>query len=69
MSIQGTVGGTCKVCGAELYFTNRSGVCRDHMHSDSCQCEQCQTGQKSKLRIRTRAELVQMGLLPKQRIF
>lgn len=68
--------GKCSVpdCDNNLSKVNVTRVCKEHMHhKDYCRCYQCiriQLGQeKTRLRIRTRAELVQMGLLPEQRIF
>lgn len=56
-------------CINRLRDTNVTNVCRDHMHSKYCSCLQCIGGEKPRWRVRTRAELVEMGLLPKQRIF
>lgn len=56
-------------CLVKLYDRNVTNVCREHMHSEHCACLQCMGGPKPKLHVRSRDELVKMGLLPKQRIF
>ena len=56
-------------CNVILSAANKIGVCPRHIHTEHCRCIDCQTGAKSTLRVRTRAELVKMGLLPKTPMF
>lgn len=67
-------------CLRALHAANVSGVCRDHMHSGSCRCGYCRAPRRivagkrrrralSRLRIKTRAELVAEGLLLDEPLF
>ncbi len=53
-------------CKVALGPTNTSGVCKDHMHRvPFCQCLYCKNGRSHvRLRVRTRDEMVKLGLLP-----
>lgn len=60
---------TCAVpdCGNTFWDRNTTGVCRDHAHAKPfCQCIQCATGRHKTYRVKTRAEMVEEGLLPKR---
>lgn len=56
-------------CTTKIRDENVTNVCRVHIHTEQCQCLQCLGAPKPRFRIRTRAELVSLGLLPEQRIF
>lgn len=56
-------------CNRRLHDRNATNVCRDHIHSDQCACLQCLGQAKAKLRVRSRAEMVALGLLPEKRVF
>lgn len=58
-------------CIHALWPGNVSGVCRDHMHGAACRCSICTaprtakgTRKRNRLRLRSRAELQRLGLLP-----
>lgn len=55
-------------CMAQLHQTNTIGVCREHMHTAQCGCSQC-AGVRVGFRVRSRDELVDLGLLPADGIF
>ena len=54
-------------CFKELGERNISGVCVPHLHHQPfCHCGNCiSTGNQQRVRIRTREEMVKLGLLPK----
>lgn len=62
-------------CGTVLHAENRHGWCRKHMHrSGQCRCASCKARQTPsaalyRLRVRSRAELVELGLLPELPVF
>lgn len=65
--IKPRIHGFCPIkgCGKPVSETSTTKVCREHMHTKPwCQCNQCQGGWY-KNRIRTRDEMVKMGLLPR----
>ena len=62
---------TCPVegCGAPVAAGSRTQVCRRHIHSAPfCACRQC-AGLSGPIRIKSRAEMVAEGLLPRVPLF
>lgn len=59
----------CKVphCGNELHPKNEIGVCKGHIHMPGhCGCLQCRgLSKKRRYRVKTREELIEEGLLPR----
>lgn len=53
-------------CTTEVNPESTTGVCRDHIHKKACQCSQCVGFPRHHFRVRSREELVQMGLLPRR---
>lgn len=61
----------CAVPDCRIQISERSltGVCREHTHRKGyCACRQCRKG-KSELRLKTREELIEEGLLLKDGLF
>lgn len=56
-------------CHTALRDSNVTGVCTSHIHSKFCQCKQCLGMGRTQWRVRTRAEMVALGLLPERRVF
>jgi hypothetical protein len=49
-------------CITRIHATNTSGVCRIHKHKQGCACRSCE--REAGNRVRSRAEMVALGLLP-----
>lgn len=57
-------------CEAGLHQMTRAGVCHRHIHRKGyCACRQCSSVEKRAMRVKTRAEMVAEGLLPREPVF